>query len=225
MSHLDGVFPCRLWRAHAGRRTDFLGCHTPGSSPEIRPAGRPSLTHRRPCSGPTWAGSCSVRPTITTPPHVEVRPRPGEAQVLYLAQQLALGAAGRAGRHPFSPSRSAMLCWGIFLRVTVGLHSTWRSILLPTCLAIARSKPGTIRRNNWWVALFTFGEGWHNNHHAHASSCRHGLAWYEFDPSWLLLCVLKFFRCYLGPEGGQAAQSCNRRNEKPPKARRPRAYC
>jgi len=48
-------------------------------------------------------------------------------------------------------------------------------------------------RNNWWVALMTFGEGWHNNHHAHPTSARHGLAWYEFDPSWILITVLKFF--------------------------------
>jgi stearoyl-CoA desaturase (delta-9 desaturase) len=46
-------------------------------------------------------------------------------------------------------------------------------------------------RNNWWVALLTFGEGWHNNHHAHPTSARHGLAWYEFDPSWLLMKVLR----------------------------------
>ncbi len=39
----------------------------------------------------------------------------------------------------------------------------------------------------------TFGEGWHNNHHAHPTSARHGLAWYEFDPSWILLNVLKRF--------------------------------
>jgi stearoyl-CoA desaturase (Delta-9 desaturase) len=47
-------------------------------------------------------------------------------------------------------------------------------------------------RNNWWVALMTFGEGWHNNHHAHPTSARHGLAWYEFDPSWLQLRLMKF---------------------------------
>jgi stearoyl-CoA desaturase (delta-9 desaturase) len=41
------------------------------------------------------------------------------------------------------------------------------------------------------VALLTFGEGWHNNHHAHPTSARHGLAWYEFDPSWLTLIVLR----------------------------------
>jgi stearoyl-CoA desaturase (delta-9 desaturase) len=46
-------------------------------------------------------------------------------------------------------------------------------------------------RNNWWVALISFGEGWHNNHHAHPASARHGLAWYEFDPSWLQIRLLK----------------------------------
>jgi len=46
-------------------------------------------------------------------------------------------------------------------------------------------------RNNWWVALISFGEGWHNNHHAHPTSARHGLVWYEFDPSWLLIKALK----------------------------------
>ena len=40
-------------------------------------------------------------------------------------------------------------------------------------------------RNNWWVALMTFGEGWHNNHHAHPASVRHGLAWYEIDINWI----------------------------------------
>jgi stearoyl-CoA desaturase (delta-9 desaturase) len=39
--------------------------------------------------------------------------------------------------------------------------------------------------------MLTFGEGWHNNHHAHPTSARHGLAWYEFDPSWLTLKLLR----------------------------------
>jgi stearoyl-CoA desaturase (delta-9 desaturase) len=41
------------------------------------------------------------------------------------------------------------------------------------------------------VALISFGEGWHNNHHAHPASARHGLAWYEFDPSWLQIKLLR----------------------------------
>jgi stearoyl-CoA desaturase (delta-9 desaturase) len=46
-------------------------------------------------------------------------------------------------------------------------------------------------RNNLWVALITFGEGWHNNHHAHPTSARHGLAWWEFDISWITLKLLR----------------------------------
>ena len=39
--------------------------------------------------------------------------------------------------------------------------------------------------NNWWVALLTFGEGWHNNHHAYPTSARHGLAWFEVNLNWM----------------------------------------
>jgi stearoyl-CoA desaturase (delta-9 desaturase) len=45
-------------------------------------------------------------------------------------------------------------------------------------------------RNNWWVALLTFGEGWHNNHHAHPASARHGLTWSELDLTWLQIQLL-----------------------------------
>lgn len=41
--------------------------------------------------------------------------------------------------------------------------------------------------NNLWVALLTFGEGWHNNHHRFASSARHGLRWWQIDPTYYLL--------------------------------------
>jgi stearoyl-CoA desaturase (delta-9 desaturase) len=41
------------------------------------------------------------------------------------------------------------------------------------------------------VALLTFGEGWHNNHHAHPTSARHGLAWYEIDMTWMTIWLLK----------------------------------
>jgi stearoyl-CoA desaturase (delta-9 desaturase) len=47
-------------------------------------------------------------------------------------------------------------------------------------------------RNNWLIALISSGEGWHNNHHAHPTSARHGLAWYEFDLSWIQIQILKF---------------------------------
>ncbi len=40
-------------------------------------------------------------------------------------------------------------------------------------------------RNVWWVAILSCGEGWHNNHHAVPRSARHGMAWWEFDVTWL----------------------------------------
>ena len=42
-------------------------------------------------------------------------------------------------------------------------------------------------------AALTFGEGWHNNHHAHPTSARHGLAWYEVDLNWIGISTLKIF--------------------------------
>jgi stearoyl-CoA desaturase (delta-9 desaturase) len=39
--------------------------------------------------------------------------------------------------------------------------------------------------------MLTFGEGWHNNHHAHPTSARHGLAWYEFDVTWMTIWLLR----------------------------------
>src|SRR5271165_2971211 len=80
-----------------------------------------------------------------------------------------------------------LLCWGIFLRVVVGLHATWLVNSATHMWGERRFNTRDDSKNNWWVALMTFGEGWHNNHHAHPTSARHGLAWYEFDISWITL--------------------------------------
>ena len=77
--------------------------------------------------------------------------------------------------------------WAIFLRVVVGLHATWLVNSACHMWGGRRFDTRDDSRNLWWVALLTFGEGWHNNHHAYPTSARHGLAWYEFDPTWLLL--------------------------------------
>jgi fatty-acid desaturase len=86
-----------------------------------------------------------------------------------------------------------MMLWGICLRVVIGLHSTWLINSGTHMWGSRRFNTIDDSRNNWWVALLTFGEGWHNNHHAHPTSARQGLAWYEFDPSWILIRILKFF--------------------------------
>lgn len=83
------------------------------------------------------------------------------------------------------------LLWGIFLRTVVGLHATW---LVNSATHVWGSRRFSTRdrsTNNWLVALLTFGEGWHNNHHAHPTSSRHGLRWYEIDMNWYGIWMMK----------------------------------
>jgi stearoyl-CoA desaturase (delta-9 desaturase) len=91
----------------------------------------------------------------------------------------------------FAIGGTPLMMWGVCLRVVFGLHATWLVNSASHMWGGRRFATRDDSRNNWWVALLTFGEGWHNNHHAHPTSARHGLAWYEFDPSWLLLNVMK----------------------------------
>jgi sn-1 stearoyl-lipid 9-desaturase len=80
--------------------------------------------------------------------------------------------------------------WGVFFRTTFGLHCTWLVNSATHLWGSRRFQTRDDSTNNFLIAMFTFGEGWHNNHHAHPVSARHGLAWYEFDISWI---TLKFF--------------------------------
>jgi stearoyl-CoA desaturase (delta-9 desaturase) len=85
-----------------------------------------------------------------------------------------------------------LFLWAGCLRIVVGLHATWLVNSATHMWGSRRFATTDDSRNNWWVALITFGEGWHNNHHAHPTSARHGLAWYEFDLSWVELKLLKW---------------------------------
>lgn len=78
-----------------------------------------------------------------------------------------------------------MILWGIAMRIVFGLQTTWLVNSATHMWGRRRFATHDNSRNSWWVALLTFGEGWHNNHHAHPVSARHGLAWYELDFNWL----------------------------------------
>jgi stearoyl-CoA desaturase (delta-9 desaturase) len=84
-----------------------------------------------------------------------------------------------------------MMLWGVCVRVVFGLHATWLVNSASHMFGPRRFATRDDSRNNWLVAALTFGEGWHNNHHANPTSIRHGLAWYEVDHSWILVNVLK----------------------------------
>ena len=80
---------------------------------------------------------------------------------------------------------ASLVSWGIFLRTTVALHGTWLVNSAAHTWGRRRFATTDDSTNNWWVALLTFGEGWHNNHHADPRRVRHGLAWYELDVNWI----------------------------------------
>ena len=91
-----------------------------------------------------------------------------------------------------------LLLWGVFMRVTVGLHATWLVNSATHLWGRRRFETNDNSRNSWWVALLTWGEGWHNNHHAHPTSARHGLAWYEIDFNWWGIRVLQLLHLAKG---------------------------
>jgi stearoyl-CoA desaturase (delta-9 desaturase) len=86
----------------------------------------------------------------------------------------------------------SMFLWGICTRVVLGLHATWLVNSATHLWGKRRFRTRDDSRNNWWVALLTFGEGWHNNHHAHPASARHGLTALELDLTWLQIRLLEW---------------------------------
>lgn len=84
-----------------------------------------------------------------------------------------------------------MVLWAICLRQVVGWHSTFLVNSATHLWGTRRFETPDDSRNNGLIAALTFGEGWHNNHHAHPRSARHGLAWYELDINWLQIRFLE----------------------------------
>ena len=79
----------------------------------------------------------------------------------------------------------------LVLRVVVGLHSTWLINSATHLWGRRRFATTDDSRNSWWVAMLTFGEGWHNNHHAYQRMAKHGHRWWELDVSYLSIRALE----------------------------------
>lgn len=124
--------------------------------------------------------------------HTESEPR---AQVNDLRQMPEVMWIDRMWRLPFV--LLGVGCWWIagWSGVVVGLvwstlavyHATMCINSLAHVFGSRRYETTDQSRNNWLLALFTFGEGWHNNHHHYQSSVRQGFYWWELDLTWLAL--------------------------------------
>ncbi|MEZ6137438.1 MAG: fatty acid desaturase [Pirellulaceae bacterium] len=89
-----------------------------------------------------------------------------------------MGAGYLYGGWPYAVS---WLVWGVGVRMVFVLHSTWLVNSASHMWGYRNYETRDDSRNNWWVALLTYGEGWHNNHHAHPRMAKHGHKWWEFD--------------------------------------------
>ncbi|MFO0975164.1 MAG: fatty acid desaturase [Planctomycetaceae bacterium] len=77
--------------------------------------------------------------------------------------------------------------WGGLARVFMVHHITWSVNSICHLFGRCDYRINDHSRNNLFVALASFGEGWHNNHHAFPSSARQGLKWWQIDVSWYII--------------------------------------
>lgn len=80
-----------------------------------------------------------------------------------------------------------------FLPVVSWMQSTYcvNSVCHVKSLGFRAHDTKDLSRNVWWVSVLALGEGWHNNHHAFPGSARHGQAWWQFDPGWAFIRLLR----------------------------------
>lgn len=83
---------------------------------------------------------------------------------------------------------------GFFWSTVILYHATFAINSLAHVVGKQRYITGDDSRNNWWLAIITLGEGWHNNHHHYMSSTRQGFRWWEFDPTYYVLKALSWAR-------------------------------
>jgi len=82
------------------------------------------------------------------------------------------------------------LLMGFMMSTVLVWHGTFTINSLSHVYGSRRYDTGDESRNNFWLAMITLGEGWHNNHHEYQSSARNGFFWYEIDVTYYGLCLL-----------------------------------
>ena len=111
----------------------------------------------------------------------------------------------------------SLLVWGIFLRLVFVFHATW--LVNSACHLWGYHNYPTRdnSRNLWWVALLTYGEGWHNNHHAYPRMACNRHKWWEFDLTFEVIRLLRALRLasdVIDDLDQQSHGSCKRRHDK-----------
>jgi fatty-acid desaturase len=85
----------------------------------------------------------------------------------------------------------SFVIYGLAVRLVLVWHATWLINSATHKWGYRRFEVSDNSRNLWWAALVTYGEGWHNNHHAHPNVAKAGLTWWELDPTWWVIRLLQ----------------------------------
>lgn len=85
----------------------------------------------------------------------------------------------------------SFVIYGLVVRSVFLWHSTWliNSATHQWGYRTFEVEDGSC--NLWWAAILTYGEGWHNNHHAHPKVAKAGWKWWEVDPTWWVIQALQ----------------------------------
>jgi len=108
-----------------------------------------------------------------------------------LALMYLLGALLNAVFPSLGTSGLQMMVWGYVISTVALLHATLSINSLAHKLGSRRFNTSDTSRNNLFLALITFGEGWHNNHHQFPHSARQGIRWWEIDMSYYLIKIME----------------------------------
>ncbi len=90
------------------------------------------------------------------------------------------------------PMAASFLVWGVFVRMVSVLHTTWFVNSASHIWGYRNYETTDLSKNNWWVAIIAYGEGWHNNHHAWPRMAPHGHRWWEFDLTFRIIRLMQW---------------------------------
>ncbi|MEM7054773.1 MAG: acyl-CoA desaturase [Pseudomonadota bacterium] len=112
--------------------------------------------------------------------------------VLYAAALFGLGVLLERVAPGLGTNGAQLLIWGYFISTVVLIHATLMINSLAHTVGRRRYQTRDNSRNNFWLALLTLGEGWHNNHHHFPGSARQGFYWWEIDISYAVLKLMSY---------------------------------
>lgn len=114
--------------------------------------------------------------------------------VLYLFGLFILGSITSYAYPDLNTSGMVFVLWGGIFSTVLLYHTTFSVNSICHILGKKDYETSDDSRNNWFIALITFGEGWHNNHHKFAYSVRNNLKVWQIDVTYIILSIMKKFR-------------------------------